>query len=538
MKIARKSVAIILCLVCLLGVTGVMASAAAIETKTAVPTAASVTINGDIQAFQAYNIDGYNYFKLRDIAMAITSTDKQFEIGYDAANNAVSLTNGQAYTPVGGELSTTWDSAESPAGFSKSTVFLDGRQLIRLSAFLIGGNNYIRLRDIGAAIDFGVNWDGTTKTILIDTTSSYSDGTSNIGYFDPTVDYTDNPEYSVVYMMSQTGVLYDMFDQAFQTWADISNVEYSSFSANNDNDLFLTTIETFATQNVDGFIFDADNTIYPRIAEIADELEIPWMSAMAEALDDDGNRAHPVVGFDNYDFGVQMANWVIDYAKENWPDADMSEIGMMSMDFSLSPQIHERTVGAMDIFLDAGYLEENFFVADGTSTGTLSAEGGYNLATVIYSFNPQIKYWLVTAFMDDYADGAARAAEQAGIDADVVITTCGGAVPIDHWNAGEYSCWKSAVYSSQLMFAENIFFALYSFMDGTATPETIFPEWIDHSTNQTYAYVNLPTFAITQDNYQEYLEWVDFYTGYDASSYTYYGTLFPTRGTPPDTYGN
>lgn len=358
------------------------------------------------------------------------------------------------------------------------------------------------------------------------------------GRYDPNFDYAGNTTYKVVYMMSQTGVLYEMFDQAFQTWADVANVEYSSYSANNDNDLFLTTIETFATQNVDGYIFDADNTIYPRVAEVANELEIPWMSAMAEAVDDDGNRAHPVVGFDNYDFGVQMANWVIGYAEENWPDADMSEIGMMSMDFSLSPQVHERTIGAMDIFLDAGYAEENFFVADGASTGTFSAQGGFDLAGPTYAANPQIKYWLVTAFFDDYADGAARAAEQAGIDANVVITACGGSGLIDHWDVGEESSWKSAVYSAQILFGEGIFFALYTFMDGTSTPETIFPEWIDHSTNQTYAYVNLPTFNITIDTYKEYMEWVDVHTGFNQSPYDdeYNGTEFDATGTPPAAY--
>ena len=68
-------------------------------------TASAVLVNGERVEFDAYNIAGNNYFKLRDLAYALNGTDKQFEVGYDAERNAVILTGGQAYTPVGGEMS-------------------------------------------------------------------------------------------------------------------------------------------------------------------------------------------------------------------------------------------------------------------------------------------------------------------------------------------------------------------------------------------------------------------------------------------------
>ena len=84
-----------------------------------------------------------------------------------------------------------------------------------------------------------------------------------MGFYDPGYDYSANRTYKFVYMISQTGVLYDMFNAAFAEWAKLSNVEYSHYCANSDNDLFLTTIETYAAQGMDGYLFDADNTIYP-----------------------------------------------------------------------------------------------------------------------------------------------------------------------------------------------------------------------------------------------------------------------------------
>jgi ABC-type sugar transport system substrate-binding protein len=357
-------------------------------------------------------------------------------------------------------------------------------------------------------------------------------GDAEIGYYDPNYDYSQN-SYQVVYMMSNTGVLYDMFDKAFAEWAKKTNVEYSSFSANGDSDLFLTTIETYAAQGIDGFIFDADNTIYPRVAEVTDDLGIPWMSAMAEPLNDDGERNHPVVGFNNTDFGYQMANYVIEYARKTWPEAKLEEIGMLSMDFSLSPQVHQRTLGSEEIWLKEGYLKDNFVVVDGATSGQFSAEGGFNLAQPAFSSRPDIKYWLICAFMDDYADGAARAAEQAGIAANCVATTCGGSGLINHWDAGEESCWKSAVYCAQILFGEGIFFALYAFMSGQATPDTIFPGW--KAPDAKYPYVDLPTFMIEKDTYKEYMEWVDSYTGINLSPYDaeYKGTEFPARNPAP-----
>ena len=49
----------------------------------------------------------------------------------------------------------------------------DGAE-VQLTAYNIGGNNYFKLRDIGAAFDFGVEWDGAQNSIVIDPTKSYT----------------------------------------------------------------------------------------------------------------------------------------------------------------------------------------------------------------------------------------------------------------------------------------------------------------------------------------------------------------------------
>jgi len=50
----------------------------------AVPTASAVVVDGVNTSFDAYNIEGSNYFKLRDIAYVLSGTEKQFEVGWDS----------------------------------------------------------------------------------------------------------------------------------------------------------------------------------------------------------------------------------------------------------------------------------------------------------------------------------------------------------------------------------------------------------------------------------------------------------------------
>ncbi len=56
--------------------SGKSATPAEPKPASAIPTKSRVLVNGKEVAFGAYNIDGYNYFKLRDLAMALSGTVK------------------------------------------------------------------------------------------------------------------------------------------------------------------------------------------------------------------------------------------------------------------------------------------------------------------------------------------------------------------------------------------------------------------------------------------------------------------------------
>ena len=62
---------------------------------------------------------------------------------------------------------------EKTAVPTAARILLDGKA-VSFAAYNIGGNNYFKLRDIGQAMNFGVDWDSTKRTIAIDTSKAYT----------------------------------------------------------------------------------------------------------------------------------------------------------------------------------------------------------------------------------------------------------------------------------------------------------------------------------------------------------------------------
>ena len=170
---AKKTLSIALVLVIAISLfAAITPSAAASGGITAYPTASTVLVNGGNVGFDAYNIADNNYFKLRDLAQTLRGTAKQFEVDWDRANNAIRLTSGIPYTDVGGEMEGKGVGNKTPLPTS-SKVFLDGEE-VRFTAYNIEDNNYFKLRDVGEALNFGVDWDGARNTIVIDTGKGYT----------------------------------------------------------------------------------------------------------------------------------------------------------------------------------------------------------------------------------------------------------------------------------------------------------------------------------------------------------------------------
>ncbi|MDR2132873.1 MAG: copper amine oxidase N-terminal domain-containing protein [Clostridiales Family XIII bacterium] len=172
---------------------------AAFAAGAAVPTSAVILVDGVSTPFDAYNIDGNNYFKLRDLAFAMNGGAKQFGVDWDAESGTILLKPGEAYTPAGGELSPGDGKAKSPV-LANARVRLNDA-LVAPSAYNIDGNNYFKLRDLGRLLRFGVRWDAASKTVIIATDEEYADENTvsymkSFGAYSVAADWFESAELS------------------------------------------------------------------------------------------------------------------------------------------------------------------------------------------------------------------------------------------------------------------------------------------------------------------------------------------------------
>ncbi|MBQ7624610.1 MAG: hypothetical protein IJS65_04990 [Clostridia bacterium] len=129
--------------------------------------AQKLSVNGKETACEKYNIDGSNYFKLRDLAQLLNGTGSQFEVGWDAAKGVVSVTTNHAYTtPNGHELEVGADKS-STAKVSAQTIMINGAVRTDLTVYNIGGSNFFKLREMGDALGFDVGYDSGTNTATV-----------------------------------------------------------------------------------------------------------------------------------------------------------------------------------------------------------------------------------------------------------------------------------------------------------------------------------------------------------------------------------
>ncbi|MFD2116606.1 hypothetical protein ACFSTH_18985 [Paenibacillus yanchengensis] len=130
------------------------------------PTSSPVFVNNEEVMLMSYLIGDHNYVKLRDVAAALTGTEKQFNIAVDSSNRTIKLLPGENYTSIGSELQQTAGREPKDAVPSKFKIETNGK-LKELSVYTIDSSSYFKLQDLQKLIGFQLDWDAATKTIEI-----------------------------------------------------------------------------------------------------------------------------------------------------------------------------------------------------------------------------------------------------------------------------------------------------------------------------------------------------------------------------------
>ena len=130
------------------------------------PSPQKLSVDGTDADCDKYNIDGSNYFKLRDLAYLLSKSDSRFSVAFDAESNAMTVVPGGDYVLVGGELERGKDLSKTAVA-SKQSVLINGEAVEGISVYNIGGNNYFKLRDLGSALGFTVAFDADANTAVV-----------------------------------------------------------------------------------------------------------------------------------------------------------------------------------------------------------------------------------------------------------------------------------------------------------------------------------------------------------------------------------
>lgn len=164
MRFNKQILSLVLIMVILIGISPNIVFA---ENIVATPTCSKVFVNGTETLFDSYTINGNNYFKLRDFAVVVKYTKKQFDVSWDGDKKAINLVSNKSYSSVGEEMA-KGDGKSKTAVINKAPIYKDGIET-QLAAYTINSNNYFKLRDLAEVFDIGVDWDNVTKSIIIET---------------------------------------------------------------------------------------------------------------------------------------------------------------------------------------------------------------------------------------------------------------------------------------------------------------------------------------------------------------------------------
>ena len=121
-----------------------------------------VKLDGKDVVISGYNIDGYNYFKLRDLAAVLKDSQAKFGVNYK--DGVVTLTKAADYKVVESDQKPV--KAESKGMLTNDKVLV-GDKTLTATAYKIDDLNYYKLRDLGKELGFGVGYDEATKSVLL-----------------------------------------------------------------------------------------------------------------------------------------------------------------------------------------------------------------------------------------------------------------------------------------------------------------------------------------------------------------------------------
>lgn len=180
-----------------------------------------------------------------------------------------------------------------------------------------------------------------------------------------------------------------------------------------------TAIDSLGAQKAQGFIIcTPDVKLGQGIVAKAKQYNLKLMTVDDRLVDGKNNPIEdvPHMGISAYEIGKQVGKALADEMKKrNW---NMAEVGAIRVTYEELPTAHDRTTGATDALIAAGFPKENIIDAPQARTDT---ENAFNAANIALTKNPKFHKWIAFGLNDEAVLGAVRAAEGRGYKTDSMI---------------------------------------------------------------------------------------------------------------------
>jgi ABC-type sugar transport system substrate-binding protein len=331
---------------------------------------------------------------------------------------------------------------------------------------------------------------------------------NTVGYLTDNVDHFARDAYNFVYAYYDDSPLVDATFSSLENVGKAYNFKVTRMSGDESPETYMQNIEVLVDRgDVDGFFLDTDPQFSTRLMEVLDASKIPYMNMYTAFFDDAGACLTPTVGLNQWQSGYDSLQWLVEHYKDYWGDVDPADIGLLNIDFSISPELKDRTSGIEACFKEAFPDNKNIFVVDGLTGGTVSTEVGYDLTSQTVTANSKIKYWMVSSCLENYAQGAARAAEDLGRDSEFLISDVGSTILPSEWDSGYDGAWKTCYAISDYAYSAPAAMGLIAMADGRATRETLWEDIRDPKDKCTIWIAE--SSMVTKEDYKEYFDSVN-----------------------------
>ncbi|MCS2608313.1 arabinose ABC transporter substrate-binding protein [Halomonas dongshanensis] len=186
-----------------------------------------------------------------------------------------------------------------------------------------------------------------------------------------------------------------------------------------DGQEVLSAIDNLYSQGAQGFVIcPPDVRLGPAIMNRAEQYGMKVITVDDQFVTSSGEPMEgvPHLGMSGTKIGMQVGEAIAaEMQARGW---DMDEVAALRITNNELPTAVERTDGATQALIDAGFPEANIFDAPQQSTDT---SGAFSAASPVLSQRGGFEHWVIYALNEESVLGGVRATEQYGLAPENVI---------------------------------------------------------------------------------------------------------------------